>query len=95
VSTHFAKAGPDIGFQETYDPNTDTCMLSVAGSWWPNEPFAAQTGRFTAEVDAIPSVAPVDAAIGVAGGPAPGWPGLAAIVRFNPAGRIDARNGGQ
>jgi hypothetical protein len=45
--------------------------------------------------DAIPSAAPVDAAIGLASGPATGWSGLAAIVRFNPAGRIDARNGGQ
>jgi Right handed beta helix region len=95
VSSYFAGAGPDIGFRETYDANADTCMLSVAGSWWPSEPFATQTGRFTAEVDAIPSAAPVDAAVGLSGGPATGWPGLAAIVRFNPAGRIDARNGGQ
>jgi hypothetical protein len=95
VSSYFAGAGPDIGFRETYDANADTCMLSVAGSWWPSEPFANQTGRFTAEVDAIPSAAPVDAAVGLGGGPATGWSGLAAIVRFNPAGRIDARNGGQ
>ena len=95
VSSYFAGAGPDIGFRETYDANADTCMLSVAGSWWPNEPFAAQSGRFTAELDTIPSAAPVDAAVGLASGPATGWPGLAAIVRFNPAGMIDARDGGQ
>jgi hypothetical protein len=95
VSSHFSGAGPDIGFRETYDANADACMLSVAGSWWPSEPFPAQSGRFTAEVDAIPSAVPVDAAVGLAGGPATGWSGLAAIVRFNPAGRIDARDGGQ
>jgi hypothetical protein len=95
VSSHFSGAGPDIGFRETYDANADACMLSAAGSQWPDEPFNPQPGRFTADIDAIPSAMLIDAAVGFANGPAAGWTSLAAIVRFNPAGRIDARNGGQ
>ncbi|MGE3543535.1 MAG: Ig-like domain-containing protein [Kofleriaceae bacterium] len=55
--------------------------------------IASQTARFTVELDATPSSASSDSAFGLSRGAATGWGNLAAIVRFNATGRIDARNG--
>ncbi|HVE14759.1 MAG TPA: fibronectin type III domain-containing protein, partial [Elusimicrobiota bacterium] len=61
---------------------------------WQNSPFAAQSGSFTAEFDATPGMAKMDGVAGLSNGAATGYPSLAAIVRFNNTGTIDARNGG-
>lgn len=68
------------------------CITS-AGSW-ANAPFAPQTGVFTAEFDATPSAAKMDGVAGLSNAAASGYPALAAAVRFNNTGTIDARNGG-
>jgi hypothetical protein len=42
---------------------------------------------------AKPTQSNLDAVIGVSNGPADAFADLAAILRFNPAGQVDARNG--
>ncbi len=66
--------------------------VNSAGTWQ-NLAHASQNGTFTAEYDATPSAAIVDGVTGLSRGPASGYTALAAAVRFNNAGRIDARNG--
>jgi hypothetical protein len=60
---------------------------------WKNNAFTAQTGQFTAEFDASADRAGTDAVVGLSKGNASSYDHLAAIVRFNEAGTIDARNG--
>lgn len=56
--------------------------------------MAEQTAPFGVIFDAKPTRRPLDGVIGLAAGPASDYTDLAAIVRFNPSGNIDARNGG-
>ncbi|MBI3547520.1 MAG: fibronectin type III domain-containing protein [Elusimicrobia bacterium] len=73
-------------------PAAMTACVTSANTWQ-NQAFSPQSGSFIAEFDATPSAATVDGVIGLAAGPATGYSGLAAIVRFNNQSRIDARNG--
>src|SRR5205809_159788 len=66
---------------------------STSSLAWLNSPFTAQTGSFTAQFDATPNGASIDGVTGLSAGAAAGYADLAAIVRFNAAGQIDARNG--
>lgn len=75
----------------TPPPPAASCLVS-AGTW-KNAPIAAQTGTFTAEFDAVPSLASMDGVAGLSNASASSYAGLAAAVRFNNAGTIDARNG--
>ena len=67
--------------------------LDSAGPW-KNSSLPAQAGLFSVEFDATPGAAGMDGVAGVSYGAASGYAALAAAVRFNNAGRIDARNGG-
>src|SRR3989475_6163880 len=69
-----------------------TCMISASS--WQNVAFAPQSGSFTAEFDATPQNAGMDGVMGLSNGPAAAYSSLAAIVRFNTSGMIDAINGG-
>lgn len=60
---------------------------------WFNAPMLAQTGTFSAEFDATPSTSPFNSVVGLSSTPAIAYTGVAAAVRFNPTGTIDARNG--
>lgn len=70
-----------------------TCAAVAAGGPWWNLAFAGQGRRFHVEFDATPSASPIDAVIGLGAGSAAGFTQLGAIVRFSPAGTIDARDG--
>lgn len=61
---------------------------------WQNLAFAAQSGNFTAQFDAIPSLSTQDAVVGLSKSIASQFNDLAAMVRFGVGGRIDVRNGG-
>ena len=76
----------------TAPPPPGTCLTSSAT--WQNTAFATQTGAFTAEFDATPNSAAMDGTVGLAAGVAASNTDLAVILRFNPSGQIDARNGG-
>ncbi|MCM2303356.1 MAG: Ig-like domain-containing protein [Elusimicrobia bacterium] len=65
----------------------------VVGSAWRGEMFAPQSAAFVASFDAVPDTARMDGVTGLAGGAVSDYSRLAAAVRFNNAGFIDARNG--
>jgi hypothetical protein len=71
---------------------TSSCQLS--GASWQNQAFVPQSGTFTAQFDATPAAANIDGVTGLAASSAATYTDLAAIVRFNSSGNIDARNGG-
>ncbi len=73
-------------------PAHTQCVPS--GTAWKNFPFAAQSSPFTVRFTASASGANIDGVTGLSQGPATGFPSLAAAVRFNNAGFLDARNGG-
>jgi poly(beta-D-mannuronate) lyase len=74
--------------------DAQVCLTAPSGGSWQNAPFASQAGSFTARFDATPSASPINSVVGLSQGAQTSYPGLAAIVRFNPTGQIDARNGG-
>jgi hypothetical protein len=61
---------------------------------WVNTPFTNETGTFTAQFDASPSIAPSNAVVGLSNGAQTSYSSFAALVRFNPSSDIDAYNGG-
>src|SRR5256885_2060047 len=61
---------------------------------WLNSAFAPQTGSFTVQFDGTPNGGAIDGVTGLSAGAAGAYTDLAAIVRFNVAGQIDARDGG-
>src|SRR3989441_2597945 len=87
-----AQSAPASAVTLSGPPLGPTCVTS-AGSWQ-NIAFAPQSGSFTAELDATPQNAAMDGVVGLSHGPAADYSSLAAIVRFNTSGMIDARNGG-
>ncbi|HEY0483099.1 MAG TPA: hypothetical protein VGD37_36510 [Kofleriaceae bacterium] len=72
------------------------CSVATSGSWTDHS-FREQNVDFLAEFDATPSAgspaSAIDAVVGLGDHPAARFSDLAAIVRFNPAGMIDARDG--
>jgi len=70
-----------------------TNLCQTVGGTWSNSSFSAQTGTFTATFNATPSGSPINSVMGLSNGPQTAYTGLAAIVRFNPSGDIDAYNG--
>ncbi len=64
------------------------------GDSWQNLAVQNNTGTFTAEFDVTPSASPLDGVIGLSDGSVSAYASLAAIVRFNDSGFIDARNAG-
>jgi hypothetical protein len=70
-----------------------TNLCQTVGSSWSNSAFTAQTGTFTATFNATPSENGINTVMGLSNGPQSAYTSLAAIVRFNPSGDIDAYNG--
>jgi hypothetical protein len=68
-------------------------VRSDANSGWANTAFPAETGHWDIYIDAWPQSGNLDAIVGLTHGPATTYSKLAAIVRFNPNGYIDARDG--
>ena len=66
----------------------------TSSSGFVNSSVANQTGMFTATFDATPSISPSNATLSFSNGAQTAYTGLAATVRFNTTGTIDARNGG-
>jgi hypothetical protein len=69
------------------------CLLS-AGTWVSTPLTRVQTSSFRIQFDVTPIASIEDAVTGLSAAPAAGYTDLAATVRFNVAGMIDARNGG-
>jgi hypothetical protein len=84
---------PDASFTTLPASTPAPACINSAGSW-ANAALTAQSGTFTAEFDATPSMAKMDGATGLSNAAASAYAALAAAVRFNNTGTIDARNGG-
>jgi len=69
------------------------CLLS-AGTWVSTPLTQVQTSSFRIQFDITPIAAVEDGVTGLSAAPAAGYNDLAAAVRFNLSGMIDARNGG-
>jgi hypothetical protein len=66
----------------------------VSASTWTNSALAqVETGTFRLEFDATPASTGIDGVVGLSSAPAGDYPNLAAMIRFNSTGTIDARNG--
>jgi hypothetical protein len=77
-----------------FEALTHTVEVCKTGtSAWTNTAFTPQTGSPTVKFNATPSGNDINAVIGLSNGPQSVYTGLAAIVRFNPSGFIDAYNG--
>ncbi len=92
-------AGEDatVGFGEAR-LELGECAETAAGQGWLNTASPAASGIFTASFrsapkEGAPGSGPIDAVIGLSAAPASRFADLAAIVRFNESGAIDARNG--
>ena len=68
-------------------------VCTTATSSWANTSFTAQTGSPTVKFNATPSGNNINTVVGLSDGPQSAYASLAAIVRFNPSGFIDAYNG--
>jgi hypothetical protein len=69
------------------------CANVAAGTRFTNQPIAPEATAFTLSFTVTPSATDIDAVVGVSSGPATAFNDLAAAVRFNADGNIDARNG--
>jgi hypothetical protein len=69
------------------------CLLS-AGTWVSTPLTQVQTSSFRIQFDITPVAAIENGITGLSAAPGAAYTDLAASVRFNPAGMIDARNGG-
>jgi hypothetical protein len=69
------------------------CLLS-AGTWVSTPLTQVQTSSFHLQFDITPVAAIENGITGLSAAPGAAYTDLAASVRFNPAGMIDARNGG-
>ena len=87
---------PSVGttYTATFREGSADCFTVPGGAGFLNRPFGSRTGTFTAEFEATPSARPVNSTLGLSRGSATVHNGMAAIVRFNPSGNLDARNGG-
>lgn len=74
--------------------NASTAACLASSPQWRSTPFPVQAAPFTATFTAVPAEARIDAIVGLSRGAASRYADLAAIVRFNNTGYIDARNGG-
>lgn len=72
---------------------TSASAPMISSALWQNKAIAPKTGTFTATFDTIPSAAKINAVTGFSALAASRYEDLAALVRFNPTGTIDVRNG--
>jgi beta-galactosidase len=71
---------------------SNSCILS-SGQWVNKSLAQVQSNSFRISYDAIASASTVDGVTGLSSGPAGDFSNLAAIIRFNSHGTIDARDG--
>src|SRR5205085_6321293 len=69
------------------------CYTATAGAGWINNAFPSHSDTFTAEWDATPSAANIDAVMALSNGAQTNFAGFACLTRFNLLGTIDARDG--
>lgn len=68
-------------------------LFNEANAQFDSKPIPTQTGEFHAEFSAAASESPIDALVGFGPVEATGFGDMNILIRFNPNGMIDARNG--
>jgi hypothetical protein len=92
----FAEVGSDTECNFTLSTGNPppSCVTATQGGPWQNTIMTAQAGTFTAQFDATPSATGINSVVALSQGQQTAYTGFAVLVRFNPSGDIDARNGG-
>jgi hypothetical protein len=92
----FAACGTDNVAADPFSTSDAEATRSCRNvrSRWTNTAVNPETGKLTAEADITPSADATNFIFGLAAGPSDWYTDLAAIVRFNSDGHVDARNGG-
>jgi Abnormal spindle-like microcephaly-assoc'd, ASPM-SPD-2-Hydin/Immunoglobulin domain/Immunoglobulin I-set domain len=86
-------AGSATSTAATLTVNSASSGCVTSSGTWVNSPLSqTATGSFRVTFDATPSAGAIDGVTGLSYGPASAYTNLAAIVRFNDAGNIDAMN---
>lgn len=67
--------------------------LNASSSQWKNTSFETQSGPFLAEFDLVPLANNMDAVTALSAGPLGSYAESPMMIRFNPSGQIDVRNG--
>ncbi|HSU42002.1 MAG TPA: hypothetical protein VLJ38_20625 [Polyangiaceae bacterium] len=75
------------------EAESQSCLEATSSSGWVSGGVGSAPSRFSLELDATPSTSGEDALFGLAHVSPSAYSDLAAIVRFNDAGKIDARDG--
>jgi hypothetical protein len=78
--------------QEVTVVDTSPCVMATASTWIA-APFATQTGTFSGEWDVTPASSGVGTGVGFSRGNAIYWSQVAAVVRFQANGVVQAING--
>jgi chitinase len=94
TSYTFSNVTADHTISASFQTSGGTCVTAKAGSSWQNSAMSSQTGTFTATFDATPSASPTNSVMALSNGAQTAYANFACLVRFNPSGDIDARNGG-
>lgn len=87
--------GCDAGAEQAISSQSHelaNCVVVSAGEGFVDIPLPDATSVATVEFFATPSVANIDAVMGMSSGPATAFSDLATAVRFAPTGLVDARN---
>jgi hypothetical protein len=69
------------------------CSTATPRNGWQNTSLPTLTGLSQVFFDAMPTASPTNSVIGLSSGPQTAYTGFAELVRFNPSGTIDVRNG--
>jgi hypothetical protein len=91
MAKNSAGSATSVAASLTVNSASQSCVTSTEA--WANDPLSqTATGSFRVTFDATPSAAMIDGVTGLSFGPASAYTNLAAIVRFNNTGTIDAMN---
>lgn len=83
-----------VSFSGVGGSGSTGCLTSTGPAIWQGLPFTSQNGTFQVTFDVTPQSNLINALTGLSQALATDYTSLAPIVRFNPSGFIDARNGG-
>jgi hypothetical protein len=85
-----SSGGPDAGADSGHG---GACVTAAGGAGFVDTPIPAQTGTFTLEYDATPSISPSNGVFGLSKGAQTTYAAFSVDIRFNATGDIDAYNG--
>src|SRR4051812_27265851 len=92
MSTEFVKERDHQSAKQS-EAETRACLEATSSSGWVSGSIGSPPATFALELDAVPGTSGEDALIGLAPATPARYSDLAAIVRFNSDGKLDARDG--